>query len=82
MEGCGGVPGPVERFVTAGPPAVSTFAVHGLHGEAVRVLGAVNPDGALTSAEQVITIGGAPTGGTFTLTFKGKTTEAISVSRF
>jgi hypothetical protein len=32
-------------FETGGAPLVETFAVHALHGEAIRVLGAVTPDG-------------------------------------
>jgi hypothetical protein len=35
----------VASFETAGPPAVTTFAVHALHGEAMRALGSVRPDG-------------------------------------
>jgi hypothetical protein len=34
-----------EGFETAGPPVVSTFAVHAIHGEAMRALGSVRPDG-------------------------------------
>jgi hypothetical protein len=32
-------------FETGGPPLVETFATHAIHGEALRVLGAVTPDG-------------------------------------
>jgi hypothetical protein len=32
-------------FETAGPPLVDTFAVHAIHGEDVRMLGTVTPDG-------------------------------------
>ncbi len=70
--------GKPESFQTEGPPTASTFVTHALHGESVRVLGAVNPNSALTSEEQEISIEGAPTGGTFTLTFKGKTTAPIA----
>jgi hypothetical protein len=35
----------VIGFETAGPPHATTFAVHGIHGEAVRLLGAVIPHG-------------------------------------
>ncbi len=82
-EGCGEGESAVEgegivaSFQTAGPPAVTTFATHALHGEALRLLGAVNPGSTATSAEQVILLEGAPTGGTFTLTFDGQTTAAI-----
>lgn len=65
-------------FKTFGAPLVSTFAVHGLHGEALRVMGAVNPDSRATSGEQTIALEGAPTGGTFTLTFKEHTTAPIA----
>ncbi len=36
---------PVENFKTSGPPSASTLSVHGLDGEALRLLGAVNPEG-------------------------------------
>jgi hypothetical protein len=65
-------------FETFGAPTSMTFAVHGLDGEALRVIGAVNPDSVPTSGEQTITVGGAPTGGTFTLTFEGQTTAPIA----
>ncbi len=65
-------------FETSGPPSPTTLAVHALHGESVRLLGAVNPNNVPTSDEQTITIGGAPTGGTFTLTFDGQRTVPIA----
>jgi hypothetical protein len=65
-------------FATGGPPSATTFAVHDLHGESLRVLGAIDPDNVPTSAEQTVTIGGAPTGGSFTLTFNGQTTTPIA----
>jgi hypothetical protein len=65
-------------FNTFGPPAASTLAVHALHGEALRIMGSVNPDSIPTSGEQTITLEGAPTGGTFTLTFKEQTTAPIA----
>jgi hypothetical protein len=70
----------IKRFRTpGGPPEATGFAVHSFHGEALRLLGFVNSDdGTPTSAEQTITIEGAPTGGTFTLTFKGQTTAPIA----
>jgi hypothetical protein len=66
-------------FTTEGPPTVKTEPDHALVGGAVRLLGSVNPEGGSTSAEQTITIGGAPTGGTYTLTYRGQTTGPISV---
>jgi hypothetical protein len=65
-------------FNTFGAPSATTLAVHGLHGEALRVMGAVNPNSVLTSAEQTIAVEGGPTGGTFTLTFEGQSTEPIA----
>jgi hypothetical protein len=73
---CGSVTSRSETFVTSGPPSASTFMVHALHGEALRLLGSVNPNSSPTSAEQLVTLEGHPTGGTFTLTFKGQTTGA------
>ncbi len=68
----------IGSFETEGPPTAMAFMVHALHGESVRLLGAVSPKSAPTSAEQTITVGGAPTGGSFTLTFKGQTTAPIA----
>ncbi len=65
-------------FETSALPSARTFAVHGLQGESVQLLGGVNPNSAVTSAEQTITVGGAPTGGTFTLTFDGHTTSPLA----
>ena len=67
----------VRNFETAGPPTATAYAVHALHGEAIRLLGAVDPRSAPTSEEQTVTIAGAPTGGTFTLSFEEHTTAAI-----
>jgi hypothetical protein len=75
---CGGGPSKAQGFETSGPPSVTTFAVHGLHGESLRLLGSVNPDSLPTSEEQTVTLEGAPTGGTFTLTFNGQTTAPIA----
>jgi hypothetical protein len=61
-------------FETTGLPSVTTFMVHGLVGEALQLDGGVDPNSALTSGEQIVTLEGAPTGGSFTLTFKGHTT--------
>ncbi len=68
----------MATFQTSGAPDVSTFAVHGLHGEALRIMGSVNPNSVLTSGEQTITVEGSPAGGTFTLSFEGETTGPIA----
>jgi hypothetical protein len=68
----------MASFKTFGRPVVLTLAVHGLHGEALRVMGGVSPETVPTSAEQLITLEGAPTGGTFTLAFAGETTQPIA----
>jgi hypothetical protein len=65
-----------EHFETSGAPSAVTFAVHALHGEAWRLLGAVNPNSSPTSLEQTIVVEGA-TGGSFTLAFDGETTKPI-----
>jgi hypothetical protein len=65
-------------FTTEGSPSVATFMVHGLVGEQLRLIGGVNPESKPTSSEQVIAIEGSPTGGTFRLTFDGKTTVPIA----
>jgi hypothetical protein len=67
----------LELFETEGPPTVSTFAVHELVGESLELLGTVNPKSVVTSEEQVVTVEGA-SGGSFTLTFGGRTTGSIS----
>ncbi len=65
-------------FETTGPPSATTFAVHGLQGESIQLLGGVNPNSTPTSAEQTITVEGAPTGGTFSLAFAGQSTGGTS----
>jgi hypothetical protein len=77
-EFCGSATSKVASFETSGPPTATTFATHALHGESIRLLGAVNPNSAPTEEEQSIAIEGAPTGGAFTLTFKGQSTEPIA----
>jgi hypothetical protein len=67
-----------SSFETTGPPTASTLAVHSLRGESPRIIGTVDPNSEPTSAEQTITIEGAPTSGTFTLTFNGQTTAPIA----
>jgi hypothetical protein len=71
---------PIEpsSFETSGPPAVGTFAVHALRGEALRVLGVVQPNNSGPDEVQSVTIGGAPTGGTFTLAPNGQTVAGTS----
>ena len=65
-------------FATVGPPSsLTTFVVHGLVGEALQLDGSVDPEDQSTSAEQTIMVEGAPTGGTFTLTFAGHETTPI-----
>ncbi len=68
----------IGSFETSGPPVASTFATHALHGESLRVIGSVVSHSVPTSDEQTITVEGAPTGGTFTLTFRGQTTAPIA----
>ncbi len=60
-------------FTTEGPPSVALGA-HGLVGETPRLLGTVTLHSTTTTAEQLITVEGAPNGGTFTLTFDGQST--------
>jgi hypothetical protein len=76
-QGCGGVTSTVGSFVTSGAPSATTFMVHTLDGESLRLLGTVNPNSELTTAEQVIALHEA-SGGSFTLTFKGQTTGPIA----
>ncbi len=67
-----------SSFETFGPPSASTLATRTFDGEALRLLGTVDPNSQPTSNEQTITIGGAPTGGAFSLTFKGQSTTVTS----
>jgi hypothetical protein len=60
-------------FQTSGPPTPDTFAVHALHGESTRLLGYLEPHNFGPNEVQTLTIEGAPTGGTFTLTSAGQT---------
>jgi hypothetical protein len=68
---------PITSFETAGPPTAATFSVHALHGEAVRVLGAVQPHVKPVNDLQTVSVGGGATGGSFTLSFAGHTTGPI-----
>jgi hypothetical protein len=62
---------------TSGSPVAITLTTHAVHQGAVRLLGTVNPESGKTSEEQAITIEGAPSGGSFTLTFAGDITASI-----
>lgn len=66
----------VEPFHTSGPPAADTFAVHALHGEALRLLGYVQANDSGLNDVQRVSIAGAPTGGSFTLTSGGVSVTA------
>ncbi len=70
---------PSVKFTTAGPPTADTFPVHALApgSETPRILGSVAPHTEPVSELQRITLGGSPTGGTFTLSFKGQTTAPL-----
>ena len=57
-------PGDNSQFETAGPPEVVTFAVHAIHGEAMRGLGSVRPHGYDTHYHfEYVTQGQFETGG-------------------
>lgn len=66
----------IVGFSTFGAPLVNTLAIHGVHDGQMRALGGVNPDSVPTSGEQELRLG-SPTGGSFTLSFKGKQTTAV-----
>jgi hypothetical protein len=68
----------IASFETTGSLTLETFAVHGLDSEAPRVVGAIDPESNVSDEEQRISIEGAPTGGTFTLSFGGRTTAPIA----
>jgi hypothetical protein len=70
-----GFPG---SFETLGSPVASTFVVHGLVGERLRLDGGVDPKSGSTDSEQDVKVEGSPTGGTFTLTFGGHTTVPLA----
>jgi hypothetical protein len=76
-EGCGSVTSGVSSFTTSGGPSASVFGAHGLVGDSLRLLGSVASNSVATSAEQVITLEGSPTGGSFTLSFEGHSTAAL-----
>ncbi len=68
----------VVGLETEGPPSASAFATHALHGEAIRVLGSVDPNSTPLSEVQQIAVEGSPSGGTFTLAFDGHTTGQLA----
>jgi hypothetical protein len=76
-EGCGSLTSEVSSFTTASGPSATASSVHGLDGESLRLLGSVDPDSEPTSDEQLITLEGSPTGGTFMLSFDGHSSESI-----
>ncbi len=76
-QGCGSTVGAAARFTTSGAPSATTFMVHALDGEALRLLGTVDPNSEPTTAEQVVALSEA-SGGTFALTFKGHMTGQIA----
>jgi hypothetical protein len=81
-NGHGGATSASTSFKTGGPPAATAFAVHtfAFGGEAIRLLGSVEPGGSATNELQTVTVGGTATGGTFTLTLAGQTTQPIPYS--
>ena len=67
----------VSSFTTSGAPSASVVGVHGLVGDSLRLLGSVASNSVATTAEQVISLEGSPSGGSFTLTFAGDTSGAL-----
>ncbi len=67
----------VTSFQTEGPPSAVTLAAHSFDGEALRVLGSVDPNESSTVAEQVVSVEGDPSGGTFRLGFDGHSTGSL-----
>jgi hypothetical protein len=68
----------VSNFQTAGAPTASTFVAHALEGETIAVMGSVGFETEPIDDVQGVTLEGAPTGGTFTLSFDGQTTAPIA----
>lgn len=68
-----------RSFTTAGPPSATTFPVHAFApgSETVRVLGSAAPHTEPVNELQTIALGGASTGGSFTLSFAGQTTSPL-----
>lgn len=73
----GGSTSPPASLRTGGPPNATAFAVHTFSGDSIRLLGSVEVGARATNELQTVTVGGGATGGTFTLTFDGKTTTPI-----
>jgi hypothetical protein len=73
-QACGATTSEVTSFETSGVASASAFKIHALHGESLGLLGSVDSASSPTSAEQVITLEGAPTGGTFALELDGHST--------
>jgi hypothetical protein len=72
---------PVASLETAAPPTSSAFVTHTFDAgsETIRVLGSISPNTTPLNEVQTVTIEGAPTGGTFTLTIDGETTTSLPV---
>ncbi len=79
-HGCGTTTSEVTSFETHGAASASAFGIHALHGEALQLLGSVDANSSPTSAEQVITLEGTPTGGTFALELEGHSTTATTAT--
>ncbi|HTC58548.1 MAG TPA: fibronectin type III domain-containing protein, partial [Solirubrobacteraceae bacterium] len=76
--GCGSETSGLQSFTTGGKPSASALAAHGVLGGALRLLGSVETNSEVTSDEQTISLEGAPTGGTFTLSFDGHSTAGLA----
>ena len=76
----GRAPVQVSDFGTGGLASASAFGIHALHGESLRLLGSVDPNSSPTSAEQLVTLEGAATGGTFALELEGHSTTVTTTS--
>jgi hypothetical protein len=71
----------VDRsFETAGPPTATTFSTHALHGEAIRLLGAVSANAGPVDELQTVTVGGGATGGVFTLCLQAQCTGGTATA--
>lgn len=81
-NGHGSATSAFTSFKTGGPPTATAFTVHtfAFGGEAIRLLGSVEPGGSATNELQTVAVGGTVTGGTFTLTLAGQTTQPIAYS--
>ncbi len=68
-------------FETAGPPAATTFPTYALHGEAVRLLGAVGAHAGPIDELQTVVVGGGATGGLFELCLESQCTTATATAQ-